>query len=56
MLERSNLQPGERKALKAVNKGAFAAWYSQPIFAAILSTLAVFGTLSVAEPLTKLFL
>ena len=56
MLERSNLQPAERKALKAVNKGAFAAWYSQPIFAAILSTLAVFGTLSVAEPLTKLFL
>ena len=56
MLAQSSLQPGERKALKAVNNGAFAAWYSQPIFSAILSTLAVFGTLSVAEPLTKLFL
>jgi hypothetical protein len=47
--------PAERDALNAINDGAFAAWYSQPIFSAILSALAVFGSLSVAGPLTRLF-
>jgi hypothetical protein len=41
--------------LEAVSDGVFAAWYNQPIFSAILSALAVFGTLTVAGPLTKLF-
>jgi hypothetical protein len=47
--------PAERDALNAINDGAFAAWYSQPIFSAILSAVAVFGSLSVAGPLTRLF-
>ena len=41
--------------LEAVSDGVFAAWYNQPIFSAILSALAVFGSLSVAGPLTRLF-
>jgi hypothetical protein len=47
--------PAERAAVSAVNDGVFAAWYNQPIFSAILSAAAVFGSLSVAGPLTRLF-
>jgi len=47
--------PAERAAVSAVNDGVFAAWYNQPIFSAILSALAVFGSLSVAGSLTRLF-
>jgi hypothetical protein len=37
-----------------VEEGAFAPWRHQPIFAALLSVVAVFGSLSVAEPLVRL--
>jgi hypothetical protein len=55
VLAQSPLRGIEQKDLEAVNNGVFAAWYSQPIFAAILSALAVFGSLSIAGPLTRLF-
>ncbi|HEV2804242.1 MAG TPA: hypothetical protein VGW57_04835 [Chthoniobacterales bacterium] len=42
--------------LQALDKGVFAAWYNQPIFSAILSGVAVFGSLTVAGPLLRLFL
>jgi hypothetical protein len=45
----------ERKKLDAVNQGVFATWYQQPIFAAIFSAAAVFGSLSIAEPLARMF-
>jgi hypothetical protein len=47
--------PAERAAVSAVNDGVFAAWYNQPIFSATLSALAVFGSLTVAGPLIRLF-
>jgi hypothetical protein len=37
-----------------IDEGAFAPWQRQPIFAAILSVVAVFGSLTVAEPLVRL--
>jgi hypothetical protein len=49
------LQRAEKKKLAAINDGVFAAWYSQPIFSAIFSAAAVFGSLSIAGPLTRLF-
>jgi hypothetical protein len=39
--------------LQAINEGVFAAWYNQPIFAAIFSAAAVFGSLSIAGPLAR---
>jgi hypothetical protein len=45
----------EREELEAVNQGVFAAWYNQPIFAALFSAVAVFGSLSIAGPLARLF-
>ena len=54
ILAQNNVQEKERKALEAVHDGVFAAWYSQPIFSAILSALAVFGSLTIAEPLARL--
>lgn len=45
----------EKADLVGINDGVFAAWYSQPIFAAIFSAAAVFGSLSVAGPLARLF-
>jgi hypothetical protein len=45
----------EREELQAINEGVFAAWYNQPIFAAIFSAAAVFGSLSVAGPIARLF-
>jgi hypothetical protein len=44
----------EREELCAINEGVFAAWYNQPIFSAILSAAAVFGSLSIAGPLAGL--
>lgn len=46
----------EKADLDAINDGVFAAWYNQPIFAALLSAAAVFGSLSVAGPIARLFL
>lgn len=45
----------EREELEAVNQGVFAAWYNQPIFAALFSAAAVFGSVSIAGPLARLF-
>jgi len=45
----------EKADLDAINDGVFAAWYNQPIFAAIFSAAAVFGSLSVVGPLARLF-
>lgn len=45
----------EKEELEAINEGVFAAWYNQPIFAAIFSAAAVFGSLSIASPLAQLF-
>ena len=44
------------KELDAIDGGVFAAWYNQPIFAAIFSAAAVFGSLTVAGPIARLFL
>lgn len=46
----------EKEQILEIDAGVFAAWYQQPIFAAILSAAAVFGSLSVAGPLTRMFL
>lgn len=45
----------KREELEGINDGVFAAWYNQPIFAAIFSAGAVFGSLSVAGPVARLF-
>jgi len=42
--------------LQQVSGGVFAPWYSQPIFSAILSAAAVFGSVSVAGPIVRLLL
>ena len=55
VLGQSGVNAAERKKLQAINDGVFAAWYNQPIFSAIFSAAAVFGSLSVAGPLTRLF-
>jgi hypothetical protein len=56
VLAQTSLGPTQRGSLqKTVNDGVFATWYNQPIFSAILSALAVFGSLSIARPLTRLF-
>ena len=55
VLGQSGVNPAERKKLQAINDGVFAAWYNQPIFSAIFSAAAVFGSLSIAGPLTRLF-
>ncbi|HZE13149.1 MAG TPA: hypothetical protein VE086_05285 [Chthoniobacterales bacterium] len=47
--------PDEPENIDMVNEGAFAPWHRQPIFAAFFSTAAVFGSLTVAEPLVRLF-
>jgi hypothetical protein len=46
----------EKADFEGINEGVFAAWYNQPIFAALLSAAAVFGSLSVAGPIARLFL
>jgi hypothetical protein len=45
----------EKEELNAINEGVFAAWYNQPIFAALFSAAAVFGSVSIAGPLARLF-
>jgi hypothetical protein len=40
--------------LQNITVGVFAPWYNQPIFSAILSAAAVFGSLTAAGPLTRL--
>jgi hypothetical protein len=55
VLAQDDLRRADKKKLAAINDGVFAAWYSQPIFAAIFSVAAVFGSLTVARPLTRLF-
>jgi hypothetical protein len=45
----------QKEELEAINEGVFATWYNQPIFAAIFSAAAVFGSLSVAGPIARLF-
>jgi hypothetical protein len=55
VLARTGIQSDEKEKLKAIDDGVFAAWYSQPIFSAIFSVAAVFGSLTVARPLTRLF-
>jgi hypothetical protein len=42
--------------LSKYQEGAFAPWYSQPIFVAILATVAIFGSLGAANPLLSWFL
>jgi hypothetical protein len=41
--------------IELITDGVFAPWKRQPIFAAIFSTLAVFASLTAAEPLVRLF-
>jgi hypothetical protein len=45
----------EPQNIELISEGVFAPWHRQPIFAAIFSTAAVFGSLTVAEPLVRLF-
>ena len=57
MEEESALKPTpaeEQEKLEGVDQGVFATWYQQPIFAAIFSAAAVFGSLSIAEPLARM--
>jgi hypothetical protein len=53
VLAQTSLRPPDRSSLQAITSGVFSAWYKQPIFAAILSALAVFGSVGIA--LTRLF-
>jgi hypothetical protein len=53
VLAQTSLRPADRSSLQAITSGVFAAWYKQPIFAAMLSALAVFGSVGIA--LTRLF-
>jgi hypothetical protein len=46
----------EIERLSKYQEGAFAPWYSQPIFVAILATVAVFGSLGVADSVMSLFI
>jgi hypothetical protein len=45
---------GFRDEITALKIGAFAKWYQQPIFAALVSLITVFGTLGLAEPIVRL--
>ncbi len=47
--------PEEAKELSEINEGVFAPWHHQPIFAAIFSAAAVFGSLTVAGPVARMF-
>jgi len=55
VLAQPSVESDEKEKLQAINDGVFCAWYNQPIFSAIFSAAAVFGSLSVAGPLTRLF-
>jgi hypothetical protein len=45
----------EPENIESISTGVFAPWHRQPIVSAIFSTIAVFGSLTVAEPLARLF-
>ena len=45
---------GFRDKITALEIGAFARWYQQPIFAALVSLVTVFGPLGLAEPIVRL--
>jgi hypothetical protein len=53
--ERQKTQPPESENIELISEGVFAPWHWQPIFAAIFSCVAVFGSLTVADPLVRLF-
>jgi hypothetical protein len=55
VLAQRGIQSDEKDKLRDIDDGVFANWYSQPIFSAIFSLLAVFGSLTVARPLSQLF-
>jgi hypothetical protein len=55
VLAQTKDDPATAEKILKINDGVFAAWYNQPIFSAIFSAAAVFGSLSVAGPLTRLF-
>jgi len=55
VLARHAATGGNAEELEAINDGVFAAWYNQPIFAAIFSAAAVFGSVSIAGPITRAF-
>ncbi|WP_193212873.1 hypothetical protein [Luteolibacter marinus] len=42
--------------LNSITEGAFAPWYSQPIFIALMVALAVAGTTNLIEPILSLFI
>ncbi|HEV2840469.1 MAG TPA: hypothetical protein VGW39_04010 [Chthoniobacterales bacterium] len=48
------MEATEKEKVGLINEGVFAAWHHQPIFAAIFSVVAVFGSLSIAGPLARL--
>jgi hypothetical protein len=56
VLAQRGIQPDEKEKLQAIDEGVFATWYSQPIFTAIFSLVAVFGSVTIARPLSQLFL
>jgi hypothetical protein len=53
--EQRKARAEEPQNIELISEGVFAPWHRQPIFAAIFSTGAVFGSLTVAEPLVRLF-
>jgi hypothetical protein len=53
--EQRKARAEEPENVELITEGVFAPWHRQPIFAAIFSTVAVFGSLTVAEPLVRLF-
>jgi hypothetical protein len=55
LVGQDTIQPDQKEKLAAVDFGVFARWYNQPIFAAILSAVAVFGSVTVVGLLTRLF-
>jgi hypothetical protein len=55
VLAQSKHRSRTTEQLQEIDDGVFATWYNQPIFSAIFSAAAVFGSLTVAGPLTRLF-
>jgi hypothetical protein len=55
VLAQTKDDPATTEKIQKINDGVFAAWYNQPIFSAILSAAAVFGSLTVAGPIARLF-
>jgi hypothetical protein len=55
VLAQRGIESGEKEKLQDIGDGVFATWYSQPIFTAIFSLVAVFGSVTIARPLSQLF-